>query len=254
MNDLKGRLGQFSDEWRRRHVGGQPLRRRLAVFLEKAGPLLERTIPKETSSTRSAVGLRLLMPQLATALRLSDRGMASINPWTLAGLGRREVRNAGVLAGLWKPSLMGDLAGSFLSEFLGRITLTEGSSLPDRAELDVGYRVRYEHCPGGDDADRVDIVIETKRHLIGIEVKIDADEGDRQLERYLLAVARSAASTDRIPIVLLLGPRRPSGTGVLWASWSTLRAAIEATMPRHRRDQAFGHHLLDHFARHVGAF
>ena len=253
VNDQKGRLVGFLEEWRRR-VGGQPLRSRLAVFLERAVPLLERAITEQTPPTRSADGLRLLMPLLATALRLSDRHVASVNPWTLAGLRRREVRNAGVLAGLWTPSSMGDLAGSFLGEFLDRVPAPEGSSLPDRAELALGYRVRAEHCPSGDDADRVDIVIETKRHLIGVEVKVDAGEGDRQLERYLLAVARSATSTDRIPVVLLLGPKRPSRPDVLWASWSTVRAAIGATMPRHRRDQAFGHHLLDHFARHVGAF
>ncbi|HEX7852516.1 MAG TPA: hypothetical protein VF523_10020 [Burkholderiales bacterium] len=39
-------------------------------------------------------------------------------------------------------------------------------------ELGKGYRVAPEVCPLGDAADRVDLVIETSRYIIAIEVKI----------------------------------------------------------------------------------
>ena len=259
MNDRATRLAGFLEEWRERS-GGKTLRRRLPAFLERAAPLLAST--REALSTRGALAppkldaadVRVLASRLIPALRRAGRAGASGNPWSLAGLGRREVRNARVLAGLWSSSRPDDLAMAFLAQFFGRITTSVGATLPDTAELGRGYRVRTEHCLDCDGADRIDLIVETANHVIGIEIKIDAGEGDRQLDRYVAAIGRSQAAFGRKSAVILLGRRPPSRPDVLWANWSMLRAAAMAAMPRRRSDHGFDHELLIHFVRHVRAF
>lgn len=248
MTDLAHRLTTIILKWRMLDTGSL-LRHRHAQPVDRFRP------------STPPIGLSLdagrfsaILPDLSAALRRSPLAGRSINPWTVSGAKRREVRNAGILAALWSPSQSGKTAEAFLSGFLARCDDLKPGVLPGREELAEGYRLRVEHCPGADASDRVDLVIETKRHVVGVEVKIDAVEGPEQLTRYVAAIARSAGLLGKQPVVILLAPFTPSRADVVAATWSTVRSAALASLPRRREDYDFAHHLVAHFARHVRNF
>lgn len=246
---LADRLPGLFDEWRRISEE-RSLQHRLVRLLEKLSPLLP-------SSVRAALDhdrLAGVLPALSAALAQSRSSGDAINPWTVAGIKRREVRNAAILAALWTPAQMGDVAATFLDEFFARCGAMPGLELPTRAELAHGYRMRVENCPGPDGSDRVDIVVETTKQLIGIEVKIDADEGLDQLDRYVEAMRRNAKLLCKEPRVVFLAPFAPQRDDVVAADWSTVRAAAAAALPRSRADYEFAHHLVAQFARHARSF
>ncbi|WP_374943454.1 PD-(D/E)XK nuclease family protein [Sphingomonas sp.] len=190
---------------------------------------------------------------LNMALRAARTQGLGVNPWTMAGLKRNEVRNAAVLAGLWSPVQGGDTAIRFLNAFLRRLHDPQ-AVLPTVKEIAAGYTVRTECCPEGDSRDRVDLVIETVHHVLGIEVKIGAGEGLGQLDRYVAAVTNNAAGRCKRPVVILLAPFPPSRPDVLRATWSTVRTAATAAVPRRRADYEFTDYLVAAFGRHVARF
>jgi hypothetical protein len=243
------RLSGVLSEWRR-CASESTLERRLARLLGELKPLL----PSRSGWRLDADRLAALLPALSTAL--SDRRVegGSINPWTIAGMKRREVRNAAALAALWTPAQVGEVGPAFLGEFFARCGTRARQSLPGPDELGLGYRMRIENCPGPDGSDRVDLVIETARHLVGIEIKIDAREGREQLTRYVEAIGRSARQLDKAARVIFLAPFAPSRDDVIAADWSTIRAAAAAALPSRRSEYGKSHHLVAQFARHVRGF
>lgn len=248
------RLTSFLADWRA-SLAADSLEQRLTRLLKALS--LESPIQKSPTMTGAdSVRLSALLPQLAAVLGQSSSTLGSINPWTVSGLQRREVRVAGVLASLWTKSQMGSVAQAFLLEFFRRLDVEPGSSLPDGPELSEGYRVRTEHCPGPDQSDRVDLVIETVRHLIAIEVKIGAPEGPDQFGRYIRTIERNARSLRKEARVVLLAPFRPAQppAKLITAKWSTVRAAAIATLPRRQSEYEFTHFLLAHFAHHIRSF
>lgn len=249
MSALVDRLPGLLSEWRRCASEGT-LERRLGRLLGQMKPLL----PSHAGGQLGAHRLAILMPALSTALGDRPLGCGSINPWTIAGMKRREVRNAAVLAALWTPAHVGEVGPAFLGEFLARCGTAAGQGLPGRAELTLGYRMRIENCPGPDGSDRVDLVIETARHLVGIEIKIDAREGREQLARYVEAIGRSARQLEKVARVIFLAPFAPSRDDVIAADWSMIRAAAAAALPRRRSEHEISHHLVAQFARHVRGF
>jgi hypothetical protein len=174
--------------------------------LEQAFAALRRVLPTEQPRAPRQF---YALGDLQTAFRALERPLAAakekgglINPWSLASLGRDEVRNSAALAGLWMSEFGGETSKRFLANYLS----TAMSGLEWAGELHAGYRVGTEVCPMGDAADRVDIVIETRRHLIGIEVKIGAGLGREQLERYSASISRRADLQDLSACVVLLAP------------------------------------------------
>ena len=246
---LVDRLPQLLGELRR-SAGENTLQHRLGRLLEKLSPLL----PGRPGASLDADRLGSILPAISVALAQRRTLGGAINPWTMAGIKRREVRNAAVLAALWSRNQLGDVAASFLAEFFARCPPLSGGELPTHDELALGYRMRVENCPGADGADRVDLVIETATQLVGVEVKIDAAEGPAQLDRYVEAIRRSARQMDKAARVVFLAPFGPSRDDVVSASWATVRAAADAVLPRSRSDYEFAHHLIAHFARHVRSF
>lgn len=155
---------------------------------------------------------------------------------------------------VWTPAQVGEVGPAFLGEFFARCGTRAGQSLPSRDELTLGYRMRIENCPGPDGSDRVDLVIETARHLVGIEIKIDAREGREQLARYVEAIGRRARQLEKVARVIFLAPFAPSRDDVIAADWSTIRAAAAAALSRRRSEHEISHHLVAQFARHVQGF
>jgi hypothetical protein len=222
--------------------------------LEQAFAALRRVLPRGQPRAPKqfyALGdlqaaFRALKQPLATA---KERG-GLINPWSLASLGHDEVRNAAALAGLWMAELGGEASKRFLANYLS--AAIPGSNWI--GELAAGYRVGTEVCPMGDAADRVDIVVETARYLIGVEVKIGAGLGRKQLERYSASISRRAKLQNLRPRVVLLAPFRAALSDVSSSSWSDVARAAEAAAASGAGDRTFVQLLIASFGDHVRAF
>lgn len=175
---------------------------------------------------------------------------ALINPWSLADLRFNEVRTGAALAGLWSESFGGRASRAFLAHYLS-------SALPRicadwRAELDLGYRVRKEFCPLGGLAERVDIVIETERFLVGIEVKINAPLGERQLERYQIELGRHARVCGKSAHVFLLSRNSSCPVpGFPCLTWKDLAASARASCGSRAQDRGFAAQLIARFGDHA---
>jgi hypothetical protein len=130
---------------------------------------------------------------------------ACANPWTTAGLRQDEVRNCAVLADLWDRRKYGREAQAFLARFFDQA----GSHLPNDDELARGYTIQTEHCLNGTITDRVDITIETRSSIVGVEVKIFALERESQLSDYKAAIKARARLMGRAKHeVVFLSPYR----------------------------------------------
>ena len=138
---------------------------------------------------------------------------AYANPWTIAGIGKRETRNCAVLGRLWDPVIVGDIARKFLSETLSVADPRGEHAFPIEDISSRPYSVICESCLAGDTANRMDIVIQslggTPGWTIVIEAKVDADLGERQLERYALDLADRRRLTGRNTYLILLSPNPP---------------------------------------------
>ncbi len=186
---------------------------------------------------------RALKQPLAIA---KERG-GLINPWALASLGQNEVRNAAALAGLWMAEFGGATSLRFAAGYLST-AFPDGDWL---MELGKGYRVATEVCPLGEAADRVDLVIETSRYLIGIEVKIRAGLGRDQLERYSSAISRRAELQKLNPRVVLLAPFRTKLSAVSSTSWADVSRAARAAAGEKVAERTFVQHLIASFGEHA---
>nr|WP_237440689.1 PD-(D/E)XK nuclease family protein [Erythrobacter ramosus] len=173
-----------------------------------------------------------------------------MNPWAIAGLKRDEVRNAAALAGLWQTAFGGDASRRFLAEYL-QIAI-EGIAWDD--ELRGGYQISTEVCPIGDRTDRVDLVVETKGYVVGIEVKIDALMGRKQLERYLVSINRRATLRKAKAFVVLLAPFRSPIAEVSSTSWSDVALAARVASKSADDSRTFIAQFIAAFGDHVSRF
>lgn len=178
-----------------------------------------------------------------------DRG-GILNPWSVAGLRRDEVRNAAALAGLWSPAFGGRTSRRFLAGYLARTIPT----VDWQAELQGAYRVTTEENPLGEIGNRVDIVIETASRLIAIEVKIDAGLGDAQLERYLAAIGARAKLRGLVPHLVLLAPFPSPLPAVAGSTWRDIARAARDTIPAQAGERGLADQLIACFGDHVLKF
>ena len=167
---------------------------------------------------------------------------------------RKEIRNASALAGLWSLSQGGETSVKFLSAFLDRLLPANGQAFPCIAELRRGYRLSLEDCPLGEKTERVDLIIEGKNFLIGIEVKIDARLGPEQLERYIKTIERRANHGGQKPYVILLAPFPPNLKDVTHARWKDVERAARSALPRKTADYQYSDRLIESFAVHIHSF
>jgi hypothetical protein len=181
--------------------------------------------------------------------RTKQRG-GLINVWALASLRRDEVRNAAALAGLWMPEFGGETSMRFAVSYLA----TALPTVDWNEELRGGYRVATEICPLGDGADRVDLVIETARHLVGIEIKIGAALGREQLQRYSKAISRRGALQGLTPWVVLLAPFRTELPVIASSSWADVARAARSVAGDRDGDRCFVTQLIESFGEHVREF
>lgn len=119
--------------------------------------------------------------QLSEPLKLVQHRALSFDPWEVAGLERKEVRNTAVLAWLLDPEGTHGFGRLPLQTLLQTIR-------HNRNDIPEDYhrycRVQVETNPTGDCTNRVDIEIDADNFLLFIEVKIDANEQPEQIARY----------------------------------------------------------------------
>lgn len=218
--------------------------------------------------TGSGAASRIDADQLEVALGYLKGPLAAaradgrfLNPWIVAGLRRGEVRNAAVLASLWRPETSGPSARAFLNCFFRHLERQHGAALPTAVQLEAGYMVRTEHCLAGDASERVDLTIEGKDFMVGVEIKIDAAEGVAQVDRYLEALSlRSRLKAKRAWLIFLAPyPHRgdvcfASDIPIIDASWRDLIAASQQCLPPSDDSYSFSDELIERFARHVSGF
>lgn len=170
-----------------------------------------------------------------------------LNFWSIAGLNGYEVRTAGALAGLWHYDFGGEVSRTFVGNYLEKV-------IPGRnweEELRRGYNVYTEVNPLGDVADRVDLLVETDRSLVGIEIKIRAGLGERQLERYELALKARAVHIGKSPFLIFLAPYQAQSPGVYLSTWKDVSASARLATICRSESWAITHHIIAQFGEHV---
>ncbi|HEX8215345.1 MAG TPA: PD-(D/E)XK nuclease family protein [Allosphingosinicella sp.] len=195
-------------------------RKRLTQFFERARWPLRMEAKEEARDLEiSRHRFSRFIEQLRAPLDGAE-ARACANPWLTAALCHDEVRVSAVLAALWDRRQYGDEARAFLARFFARA----GNGLPDEVELAGGYRVQTESCLNGSVADRVDITVETRKSIIGIEVKIYAGEGEDQLSRYLAAMATRARlmRRDRCKVIFLAPYSSRGAKEIANVTWRTV--------------------------------
>ncbi|MDF2603051.1 PD-(D/E)XK nuclease family protein [Sphingomonas sp.] len=243
------RLKGFLPAWRSRGLGSAQVKR-LDAFLtayDKLRPPTPIIVVRPTLELARLGGFLMAAREPLERLRTSG---AMINPWTVAGVGQKEVRNSAVLATLWSPQQCGTLGRAFLDAFCRRIDDPKGV-LPTSEELSANYAVRTEHCPVGVMSERVDITIEGPSFVLGIEVKINAGEGPEQLRRYVSSVQRWARQRGgKKAAVVFLAPYPPSERAVLHATWRDLMVAGRNVLLLGEGTPTMHSFLLEAFVRH----
>ncbi|EKO0937575.1 PD-(D/E)XK nuclease family protein [Escherichia coli] len=188
----------------------------------------------------NVAGLTEFLSQLTEPLKVVQHRSLSFDPWEVAGLGRKEVRNTAVLAWLLDPDGTHGFGRLPLQAFLRAIRHNRNDIPEDYLH---SCRVQVETNPTGDNTNRVDIEINADNFFLLIEVKIDAYEQPEQVARYcsdakLLAMSRPWA-------VIFLTPRggKPLTCGldfkpedVPCISWQHLAIALESSLQPHYKE------------------
>lgn len=233
--------------------------RKLQIFAETARPLLAAQ-PILRKPLPNATRLATACAALQHGLLAARNAGAFANPWTIAGLERREVRNCAVLARLWDYSIMG-LAGRRFLEAILRGADPEGTrGLPSADIADRPYTVLCESCLAGDGANRLDIVIESVGGdggwTIVVEAKIGAGLGDKQLERYLEELRMREKLTGRKTHLVLLSPRPWDATGdnIAHIRWRYVARAAQEISSHRQGDLTEPEKLIAAFGAHVADF
>ncbi|MBK1663381.1 hypothetical protein CKO38_02460 [Rhodospirillum rubrum] len=203
---------------------------------------------------------------VALAAMLSDlrAPMASVktigNPWSVASLRRDELRNSSVLAWFLNPKGDHGFGDLLLQELFSEVK-KRTPSFPKTPSPACFLTV--EECPDGAQGNRVDITIDDPgQYFLVIEVKIDAIEQNKQVERYC-DVARARACDGRPWAVVFLTPQgKNSDTAgdqaakVVPLAWSTIASWLRTLSPVVCRDadKAAARHLARTFADHILEF
>ncbi|MCW2488506.1 PD-(D/E)XK nuclease family protein [Candidatus Symbiopectobacterium sp. NZEC127] len=192
--------------------------------------------PTTTEKIDIDVGqLMTFFSRLSTPLQAVQPRVLSFDPWDVAGLKRKEVRNSAVLAWLLNPQGSHGFGTVPLYALLASIRTAENQTFP--AAFTRFCRVRVESNPNGDSKNRVDIEIDADNFFVLIEVKIDAFEQKEQIERYCLEAEKRATKKRRWGVVFLTPQgRQPKSMRannphvISCLSWNDLATRFEEPM------------------------
>jgi PD-(D/E)XK nuclease superfamily len=264
-SDLKSLQSFLMALGARRSVNSQPSADRLRNFfreisrLRKIAPDIAITKKDESPlvPTRFAEFAAKFQPLHEAAWR--DGFFVDV--WNVAGVKTNEIRNAAVLAWLLDARQTHGRGNTILVAWLrkldprGEIPFLSSLTWRDR------YSVFTESYPLGDTENRVDVVLETARALIFIEVKVKAPEGEHQIKRYLAlanakARARGAAMEAGVIYLTTSSAKQPmidAPKQFIHATWIQISHAIEEVVSS-GSTHPFIDRLLLQFAKHVAKF
>lgn len=228
---------------------------RLAVFLDAARPLLrqteaerERGLRKLHDRWRGLVdgGMARLTSEVGGAVRAARSAGSFANPWRIAGLKRREVPTAAVLAWFLSPEADHGAGEVFLQAFWREVTGTPPFPLRNVR------RCATELVPLANEDSRVDLVLEGDGCLVFIEVKIDAAFQPDQLARYrrLLQQRGEQLGNEWLQLLLIGNLAVPKGVDCTGVSWSTVARALRSGATQVTQN-AYAARLACDFAAHI---
>jgi hypothetical protein len=236
---------------------------RLSPFLAAVRALQAPTpnrapIPAKAPPEIDLERVRSMFQTVGAQLRSVAREGELLDLWSVVKLKRDEVRNASVLAWLLNPRGSHGQGTLLLETLMAQVAFKAPDWSLSAAEL-AAVTVETEQRPLGSSRDRVDIAIDGPGFVIFIEVKIDAPEGERQLERYHEAAAHKAASRKDSGgrpyrhLVVFLGPRTATAgvEEVVEITWRDIGRALRAASTR---ATGAGRVLIRSFAAHVRTF
>jgi hypothetical protein len=246
-------LGAAAPYLRSRDDADRNLIAQLKAFLIAARPFSQRENRGRAPYRVNLTSLETALQKIREPLERQRASGRSLNVWSAAGLKRDEVRNTAVLAELLRHERLGDTARAFLAAILSRAR-SRVSEFPEIA-TNGSYRVNTEVCPLGNRETRVDLVIETGHHLVGVEVKIDAIERAGQLADYAHILWEKAALDGKTPGLIFLSPRPPALTtqDAAHLTWLDIQQAARMVAREHR-SSGYASWLLTSFADHIMSF
>jgi PD-(D/E)XK nuclease superfamily len=239
----------------------RPATERVADFFDKIGKFRKQSAPemppKRFAPKVTPAAWTAFISKFRPLYEEERRKGSFLNVWEVAGLGRNETRNAGVLAWLLNASSTHGRDAAILHGLLQQLDPSEKVPFLARSAWSGAYTVEIENYPG-DLESRVDIVLQSSRALIFMEVKIDSEEGANQVFKYLeLARAKKRVlSLERAGVIYLTKVGAPDPTigvsdEVIHASWRHVQRAIETATYKKRN---WADRVLIQFAQHIGHF
>lgn len=225
---------------------------RLACFLKEVQPLLQQH--RRAPSTRVTVAkVKHLLNDIHPKLHAARAAGKFMNIWSAAGLRRNELRNAAVLAWLLDPLGTHGLDDRMANAFFSRVRRSP-TWLGQRTDFRA-MTVVTEERPLGSSENRVDISVTGPTFIMFIEVKIDAPEGVRQLDRYLKEIELKSASLGGCEgaVVFLTRHGEPTNSDCASLAWRDVEhalAEVAKSLPLSDARKT----MLIQFAEHIQSF
>ena len=239
--DLCQELPVFFDQWRA-YSRFTPLEDKLPAFfdeLREVLPAARAGKPGEKKPGQYLVfdELQAFFAKLPPLLTSAKHAGFLCDPWAVASLKRNEVRNSAVLAWWLDPWGSHGLGPALLTELLHFMHWD--------CSIDRSCSVRVESHPDGDRSNRVDIEIDAPGFFLIIEVKIDAPEGIKQLQRYC-NLAEMKKTVEKRGVLFLTPTGRPPvsvdpnstceilpSDQVIPISWKKIASLLQAALRQH---------------------
>jgi hypothetical protein len=252
--NLKAWLDELGTAFRQ----DEPLLARLEQFFNDYGqcrnhPLQRATGAAPYSTLVNAAALEALLVTFREPLKNALLEGVFINPWDILGIASDEIRHSKVLAWLLKPSASHAHGFIAINTILELLYKSMPSHFIPNADLRNVQVSTEQYIDAAWAANRVDILLTSPDFYILIEVKINALEGDEQINRYCLSANQRA--NDRPWAVIFLTKRgyAPNVEArwqdhILPISWRQL-ASLLTTAYRAERKLA-GQYRVEPFAVH----
>lgn len=180
------------------------------------------TVPTANINTDN---IQSFFQNLSPLYQNSINSGALINVWDISGLKRDEVRNTAVLA--WWLDCQG--SHGLGSQLLTRIMTDFTTNFDTLSIENKPYRTRPESLPLGELENRIDIEISSNSALIFWEIKIDAKEGEEQLNRYHYLLNIKANDKQEKCLIYLTpesGKKRHETSSTYGITWSQLAKSL----------------------------
>ena len=260
MNEASSRqLVCFVEQWTAiQQHSDEPLQNKLAIFFQKwvleTTELTDVIKPEAIQHDINHLALSHFFNAYQHArqpmLEAMKQGMF-VNVWQTAGLKHDEVRNSKVLQWFLNPNGNHGQSDALLKQFITLLPI-EFQNLDTQSS-----RVIAESCPLGEGTERVDIEVDAQHFLLFIEIKINAYEGQEQLNRYLNIAQRKAQNRPWLVVYLTNQPQLPvmhrNKQNLIAISWQQVaKAFLQYSKQAETHNRSAW--LVQQFAEHIQAF